>query len=149
MDKYEWSPALETGVADIDSQHKSLFELANHLQAAIDRHEEDPDAVADAVYGLVDYVVEHFKDEEALMAQVHYPGAGPHRSLHEQLSADTIGITARYFSGEDITPDALAPLVTKWLTEHIPTHDARLAAFVVAQRGAAQQDDPGRIVSSA
>jgi hemerythrin len=136
MKRYEWDPALETGLESIDSQHKSLFELANHLQDAIDLHEEDPDAVADAVYGLVGYVVEHFRDEEALMAEIHYPGAGPHRALHEQLSADTMAITARYFADEDMTPDELGPLVCVWLTEHIPKHDAAMVAFRARQRDA-------------
>ena len=142
MEKFEWDPRFETGFEKIDDQHKSLFQLANHLQQAVDRGLDDPDAVADAVYGLVGYVVEHFRDEEALMAQIHYPGAGPHRALHEQLSAETMGITARYFAGEDVTPSQLAPLVCRWLTEHIPVHDAAMVTYLRAQIGAVQAQVP-------
>jgi len=142
MERFEWDPRLETGFAQIDDQHRSLFKLANELQRAIDDHSDEPDAVADAVYGLIGYVVEHFRDEEALMAQIHYPGAGPHRALHEQLSAETMGITARYFAGEDVTPSQLAPLVCRWLTEHIPVHDAAMVTYLRAQIGAVQAQVP-------
>ena len=142
MERFEWDPRLETGFAQIDDQHQSLFKLANELQRAIGEHSDEPDAVADAVYGLIGYVVEHFRDEEALMAKMQYPGTGPHRSLHEQLSAETMGITARYFAGEDMTPSELAPLVCRWLTEHIPVHDVAVVAYMHSEPGVARMQMP-------
>jgi hemerythrin len=84
---FPWDPALETGNPTLDSEHRSLFDLANRLEKAIENDPEDKNALADAVYGLIGYVVEHFNDEEAIMRDYRYPLAGPHRALHEQLSA--------------------------------------------------------------
>jgi hemerythrin len=130
MAYFAWDPGLETGRKDIDDQHKGLFALANSLERSIESRSHDEAAVADAVYGLVDYVVEHFRDEEQLMAECHYPGLVPHRSLHEQLSAETLGVMARYVNGELESPAELAPMVCDWLRGHIGTHDMGLVVFM-------------------
>jgi hemerythrin len=127
---FPWDPALETGNPTLDSEHKSLFALANALETAIENTPDDQGAVSDAVYGLIGYVVEHFNDEEEIMREYRYPLAGPHRSLHEQLSAETLSITARYMNGEDVTPAQLAPLVCMWLRDHIQVHDMALVGYI-------------------
>jgi len=127
---FAWDRALETGHPILDSEHQSLFALANKLDAAIENSPDDAGTVSDAVYGLIGYVVEHFHDEEAIMREYRYPMAGPHRSLHEQLSAETLSVTARYFNGEDVTPEELAPLVCTWLRDHIQVHDMALVEYI-------------------
>ncbi|MDO8987131.1 MAG: hemerythrin domain-containing protein [Coriobacteriia bacterium] len=70
MAYFEWSVDLETGHQDIDDQHRHLFELANKLQAAaLVQEEDDEETVADTIYELTDYVVQHFNDDEELMAE--------------------------------------------------------------------------------
>jgi hemerythrin len=149
MAHFEWDPALETGHAEIDAQHRRLFALANALQDAIARHaavggasadaraEADAGAAADAVYGLVGYVTEHFADEEALMDACAYPQGNWHKTLHRDLTAETMRITARFMNGEDVTPDSLAPFLVEWLQNHIRMEDMR---FVEYQRGCEQGD---------
>jgi hemerythrin len=127
--QFDWDPALETGDSVIDEQHRSLFALANGLQASCEIDCDDADKLADAVYGLTDYVVQHFHDEEAFMQRCGYPGLGPHRALHEHLAAETLRIATRYFNGEDMLPDSLAPFVAEWLQEHIRREDMRMVAY--------------------
>ena len=131
-----WSASSGTAGSSrvYDDQHKGLFALANALQTAIDDASGDDDAVANAVYGLTDYCVEHFVDEEALMRRVGYPELVPHRSLHEKLSGETMRIAAKYFNEESVMPDTLAPLITSWLTDHIRRQDMTLVAFIRAQQ---------------
>lgn len=130
MTYFAWDPKLATGCEAIDKQHQGLFDLANALERAIEQDSDDEEALANAVYGLVDYVVEHFKDEESYMEEHHYPGIGPHRALHEQLAAETLGLTARYINGEKLAPKELAPMVCDWLTGHIMRHDMAVVEFV-------------------
>jgi hemerythrin len=129
MAYYEWDSALETGNELIDAQHRSLFALANALALAAE-HSFEGDAVADAVYGLAGYVVEHFHDEEELMDSIGYPGTGSHRARHEAFSADVLGFTSRFMSGEEIAPEQLASLVTVWLTTHIMQYDVEAVAYM-------------------
>jgi len=138
MELVEWDPALETGNQAIDDQHRRLFALANSLAEAIatceldrdDECDEGEDTLANAIYGLTDYCVEHFEDEEALMAEHSYPGLPAHRSLHEQLSGKTLKHAADYFNEAGVVPETLAPFFTDWLASHIRREDLRFAEFV-------------------
>ncbi len=138
MAYFEWDPALETGNAEIDEQHRGLFELANRLQDAVQtctigsdgRCESDEDSLADAIYGLTDYCVQHFADEEDLMAASGYPEYPTHRALHEQLSGETLKYAAKYFNEDNIVPEELAAFFTQWLSNHIRTQDMRLVTFL-------------------
>ncbi|GAB4287164.1 MAG: hemerythrin family protein [Coriobacteriia bacterium] len=127
---FEWSSSLETGHADIDEQHRGIFALANRLADAIDRGTDDEDAIADAVYGLTDYVVEHFADEEALMTESGYPEASSHRSVHEHLTAATMSMAARFFNGNAVAAEELGGFVTEWLRKHIGEDDQRFVTWL-------------------
>jgi hemerythrin-like metal-binding protein len=133
MAYFEWNPALETGNDAIDEQHRSLFALASALQEAIESEHADEETTADCVWRLTDYVVQHFGDEEEMMAEAGYPGLGPHRSLHQHLTAETMSLTARFVNGEEVAPATLAPFLTRWLTDHISSTDMRFVAFLNAR----------------
>ena len=98
MAYFVWDSALETGYEALDSQHKRLFDLANGIELAIEQHPEDSEAAANAVSGLIDHVVEHFQNEEAIIAEYQYPDAERHKALHVQLGAETMTIAARCMS---------------------------------------------------
>lgn len=135
MAYFPWDPALETGNGLIDEQHKSLFALADALQEAVACRCDDAEAVANAVYGLTDYVVEHFDDEEELMRRHGYPQLSVHHQLHQQLTAETMRLATRYFNGEDLVPDSIAPFLAGWLADHIRKEDMRFAEYVASQQG--------------
>jgi hemerythrin len=129
MAYFDWDPALETGHAEIDAQHRRLFALANALHEATEKDTGDEDAVADAVYGLVGYVAEHFADEEALMDACAYSPANWHKTLHRDLTAETMRFTARFMNDEDVTPVMLALFLVDWLQNHILKEDMRFVEF--------------------
>jgi hemerythrin len=135
MAAFDWDPALETGEERIDDQHRSLFALANALDRAVSDGDTDPEITTDAVYRLTDYVVQHFADEEELMEAAGYPACGVHRSLHQHLTAETLGLAARFMSGGDVSPEMIAAFVADWLRVHIREEDM---AFV---RFAAERED--------
>jgi hemerythrin len=126
---FEWDPCLETGDKMIDEQHRSLFALANGLHEAVLAPERDPETVTDAIYRLSDYVVQHFADEEALMAAAGYPDVGVHRSLHDHLAGEVLKFTADWVNGADVDIETLAPFLTSWLQEHIRGEDKRFVEF--------------------
>ncbi len=129
MSRFDWDPDLETGIAQIDDQHRSLFALANHLYETVEGKEERDEMVEDAVYRLADYVVEHFSDEEAMMARCEYPELQVHHWLHEHLTAETLRLVARYMNQEDVLPETLAPFIADWLRTHIRAEDMRFVEY--------------------
>ena len=134
MSCFDWSPELETGYKVVDDQHKQLFALANALQGCALAPARDADAVGEAVYGLTDYVIEHFTAEEALMRLFEYPEVGLHKMLHDQLTSDVLSLAARYFNGEDVPAEAVSTFVAEWLREHIGSQDMRAVKHIRAHR---------------
>lgn len=133
MEHFEWTADLETGNAEIDGQHRSLFALANELQETLGSEDAEDEAVADCVWRLTDYVVQHFADEEEMMEAAGYPELPVHRSLHQQLTGETMRITARFMNDEPLTAAELGPLVARWLREHIGGADKRFVAHLASK----------------
>ncbi len=132
---FKWDPSLETGNAEIDEQHRTMFELANKLHVAVTGTAASPEAVEDAIYRLTDYVLEHFTDEEALMTRLRYPAVGSHEGLHKSLTADTMRLAASYFNGDPLAATKIGPFVTSWLKDHIVAEDLAFAAFARTRSG--------------
>jgi len=126
-----WTPDLAVGVELIDRQHQELF-------AAIDRLLE---AMADGlgrgevgrlIGFLGKYVVEHFRDEEKLMADAGCPELAQHRRVHEEFTADLGRLVAQL---EATGPtSALAVEVNtrgaQWLRTHVMVMDKRVGEFL-------------------
>ena len=74
----EWNDSLETGVEEIDSDHRCLISLANRIHnAALAGNREE---VADLVLEFSNYCDDHFVMEEEFMRDIHYP----HRAEHKR-----------------------------------------------------------------
>lgn len=149
MDTPNFDESLRTGNEIIDSQHAWLFELAARVtdtlgtcgledvepesdeEAACDAREVD--ATADAVYGLADYISEHFGDEEALMNEHGYPGVGPHVALHEALSARVTSYMLKYMNGDIGMGLELADFFREWLGSHILEHDREFTTWLATR----------------
>lgn len=79
-----WRPAYASGNAVIDGQHQALFVHANALLAAVLAGEPVAD-IAECVDRLIANVVDHFKDEEAILADAGFVDLEQHALLHRQL----------------------------------------------------------------
>ncbi len=128
-----WDPRLATGKPTIDAQHQRLFGMLDELHGAIvdGRDAEMLDGVIDE---LQRFAAEHFRDEEALMAEVEYPGLDSHHQLHENLERRTDEMAEKYRSGEYTISISLAMFLRDWLSDHIGEHDRLLAEHIRAER---------------
>lgn len=132
--------SLRTGYPAIDDQHEGLFRLAARVEEKIGMcslgqgpestpvdgdgcEERMDDAVADAVYGLVDYATEHFADEEALMADAGFPQAHIHAALHVELSERVGSYLMKLIGEEPVVASELVEFFTSWLQTHIERED--------------------------
>ena len=130
-----WSPALETGVRQIDLQHQELIEMINELEVAyLDGH--DDNALTRLLPRLTSYVVFHFGTEEGMIRKfaagsVHADHhLGEHSKFTQKISAmkEASGLDKR---------QALADLVDylkSWLLEHIMKTDKELGKLIQARR---------------
>lgn len=82
MEVFLWQFRYKTGIASVDGQHMALFAWCNALSAS-----RDSTSVLEILRQMRDYADLHFRDEEAHMAALHYPGLGWHRAEHDSLSS--------------------------------------------------------------
>ena len=130
--KMDWDAKLETGVEQIDNQHKEVCRLVNMV---LDHEQEVK--TEDTLKFLGDYVVRHFADEEALQAASRYPGLGEHKTLHIDFIKVFLYLKAQLEMAKteedrEISVMSLNSTVVEWLGNHIMVYDRRFADWYKA-----------------
>jgi len=133
---FVWTSRLETGIHQIDREHRTLVELLNRLATHLGRRSDA--AVLDAVFAeLAAYADVHFKSEEAIWAPIFgddpwfHSHQAVHRSFLQRVSA------LKTSQGErplEQVMDEILKLLIRWLAQHILDDDMRLAKVVHARR---------------
>lgn len=121
-----WGTMFEVKFAEIDAQHRRLFDLANQLSDAV-RAGKGNEIMSKIVSELVNYTQTHFAYEEQLMAANHYPASQEHRQQHQDLIQKVSVIRQRVNANDPQVADEALQLFTKWLSQHIMETDKALA----------------------
>jgi hemerythrin len=117
---FDWTSKFETGISEIDFQHRNLVNMVNNLA---DASKDSEGAARDMIVRitleqLIDYTVYHFTAEEALMQQASYEHIAEHKKAHEALKKAAVEINGRLEKGEDVLPQ-LMDFLKAWLEKHI------------------------------
>ncbi len=126
---YQWSDDLATGVAEIDSQHKELLKRFNALITACNQ-QKGREEVGRFIMFLMEYVIEHFNDEEQLMIAKGYTGLQEHKAEHVDFTKKVISIKREFLedgAGIHVVLKAVR-LAGEWFVNHIKTTDKKMAA---------------------
>ena len=127
----EWSDKLLTGNAEIDDQHKEIFDRAARLLNKANQTEIEEKAT-EIINDLEEYILKHLAAEELLQASYDFPQHEAHREIHEnfrqqvtQMKTDIVlqGINYERAAG-------IIVFMLKWLAEHIDKFDRDFAAFM-------------------
>lgn len=133
----EWDKELLTGDEAIDSQHRELFALTGVLGDAIAAGRGEA-LVDSTLEELIGYAALHFRDEEALMARIEYPGLESQKQAHSTFANDAMRMLDKRTAGEDVSGETLHEFIRDWLTKHVETVDLLLARFLEAEREAGE-----------
>ncbi len=128
--KIEWTDAFETGIAEVDHDHRRLVELINELDAILSGG-GDLGRVGAIIDALVDYADYHFHREERLLASVGYGEVQAHAEIHArfgQFLGEMIG--ACMLDPAPETARKLNDYLRSWLVDHILVEDMKFAAFM-------------------
>jgi hemerythrin-like metal-binding protein len=126
-----WSPDLETGNKDIDSQHKQIFRLTSSLAAACVSG-QGSGMLGETLEFLASYTIRHFTDEENLQLEYGYPGYEEHKKLHDEFKITVAALSARYKtsgSSEELL-EKVNSVIARWLVQHIKQEDSKIAAHI-------------------
>ncbi len=122
---FEWDSALDVGVAEMNEQHKTLINLMEVLyQKNLESHSKAE--LITAIDNLVNYVVQHFHDEENYMASIQFPMLKTHKQIHQHLM-DDLGKLIEQFKQSEITQlsGEFIMFLKFWLSTHIRGIDAK------------------------
>jgi len=126
-----FTPDLETGMPNIDEQHKELFKRINDVVKCGAASAEKAETEKTLVF-LGDYIVEHFTDEEILQRDSGYPKYDWHRGQHEGYIAEFRKLQREYEKNGPSLDFAmhLNKSVIEWIIRHIRSADKELGAYV-------------------
>jgi len=116
----KWVPDLNTGIEEIDVQHRRIVDYINRLYEL--RQSPDRQALGEVIGETVDYTLSHFAFEEAMIEEAGYMFSGPHKRVHELFTRRVGEMQARFEAGEDITNE-LHGMLSRWLFNHIRNED--------------------------
>jgi hemerythrin len=125
----EWTEEYATGNAEVDAQHRRLFDLLNSLEQRINKG-EPPAEMVDVFDGLAAYAKEHFAFEERCMEQCACSAAGVNKLAHQRFLR-MVGSSLQDLRLQEPTLKVFKSLhweLTDWLRNHICKIDTSLRA---------------------
>lgn len=124
-----WKDSYRLGVERIDQQHMELFRMTEDLVNAI-KDGATPEMCQKALGFLKDYVIYHFRDEEAYQASIHYSDIEAHTAEHRQFTQTVLDYEKRLTENgfDQKTMKDLAGTVTAWLIYHVVDTDQKIVS---------------------
>ncbi len=84
MGTLQWDKRLETGIDEVDNQHKEIFKRIADFGLAILKGKEKSELIK-LIGFLNSYAIEHFDAEEKIMRGLHHPEIRKHLEEHDQF----------------------------------------------------------------
>jgi hemerythrin len=112
-----------TTVAICDEQHKELFDRVNALHTAVS--DGGRPEIGNRLDRLIEYVVEHFTDEERLMEEKGYEDLANHRKMHADLINTCTDLQKKFHANEAEVDSGVMNFIKDWLDNHIPVIDKK------------------------
>jgi hemerythrin len=120
----EWDDSLDIGVDAMNNEHKQILAIMNKIYDA-DEAGQTGTGINALVDRLAAVTVGHFRDEEAYMDKIGFPGVGPHRLIHKDLLTKYgEHATKIKAAGGKVHPEFLS-FLKRWLTAHIRSIDIK------------------------
>jgi hemerythrin len=134
-----WVPELDTGIDEIDRQHRRIVDYINRLYELRETH--DRDGLGEVIGEMVDYTLSHFVFEESLMESAGYLFSGPHKKVHELFTRRVAEMQSRFDAGEDVANE-LHNMLSRWLFNHIRNEDHGYVDSAKAYLRMARESNP-------
>jgi hemerythrin len=129
MGHFAWSTENEVFIAQIDAEHRDIFQLAEGLERAFET-QAPPAEIREHLHALAAHAEEHFSHEEWLMQSVSYPSYGWHRQQHDTARRRLKLFVPLVEEGNIEAIDAFLEFLAGWLTDHTGVTDRMMASFV-------------------
>jgi len=125
MPLVEWKDEYNTGIAEVDFEHRELIALINDSFEEA-KKEGSSAALMDCLGDIFERISAHFALEEKVMKAERYDRFGPHKEDHERLLDSIRDIMDEVMAAERIDEDRFGQSLRDWFVTHFSTHDVRM-----------------------
>jgi hemerythrin-like metal-binding protein len=138
-----WNSSMNIGVAEIDTQHKTLVDRLNYLEREL-KLGGAHDRIGELIHELGDYVLNHFRTEERYMEKSKYPGMAEHKEVHREFMKKIIEFDDKYKNGNVVLTGEMMIFLRDWVRDHIADMDQKLGGHLQNPgRSTPGQEAPG------
>ncbi|MBM4053517.1 MAG: bacteriohemerythrin [Planctomycetes bacterium] len=129
---FEWRDEYNTGLDEIDIQHKRFLHMINALYELDNRPVKNP-GMQKLLDELVNYARFHFQSEELLMISYKYPNLYDQKKEHEKLMND-LNKKAEEVKLSNGNVSKMLLFLVKWFAGHTTFLDKEMGAYISKQR---------------
>ena len=125
----EFSDEYKTGIAIIDGEHQTLFEITGRVYDILKdgATEKDSESIIEILRELRQYTAEHFSDEEEYMRNVNYDGLDAQIRAHKTFIAELDGVDDKEIrKNPQEYVKSLIEFLLGWLINHILKVDMKI-----------------------
>lgn len=123
-----WHERFSLGDAEIDAQHRRLFELVNLFDDAIKMGlTEELGRIFD---DLIATTAQHFEFEEERMKDIGFAKCLEHERTHRELMKQVRDMRLKMKTGGYVSSKAMVRFLADWLTSHIVREDMEYKPFL-------------------
>jgi len=126
MKVIEWSDELSVGNEHIDAQHRDIIKMVNRLVESRDQSLNASD-VSHALTSLMQFMKQHFKDEEEMMRKNGCPWLDEHVKEHIHFAER---LTEIFTTADDDLLRRTIPFLRDWLVGHLATEDMKSRSYL-------------------
>ena len=130
MGQLVWNPEWDTGFPNLDEQHQRLLAEFNDFLDAIHNgfHREH---IANLLEFLVDFLEEHFEEEEIHMLATHYPRYLEHKAFHDGMRSRVKSLMDTSRKDPEAVAAGVVDFVMDWMENHIRVEDKQMAKHLI------------------
>jgi hemerythrin-like metal-binding protein len=129
MEILKWRESYETGVEQMDAQHKQLIQLVNQLYTIL-RQKDGLDALDAILQEMSDYSEQHLRDEEALLQKYGYPELNRQKHSHQEYYETIDELSAEMEVDKYEAAQKIYRFLRKWWIDHIVGEDKEYGEYL-------------------
>ena len=119
-----WEAEYETGIKEVDDQHKFLVEVINELFNAFMEKKHDEE-LKEIIKKLEDYTIFHFRTEEEYFKPYEFSYKETHLNAHKYFIEQVQKFRDDYYNARVSITFTILNFLRKWLIEHIQGTDKK------------------------
>jgi hemerythrin-like metal-binding protein len=127
LSRIEWLPLYSVHIEIIDTQHRKLFDITNHL---MDLYEGDGGDLLPPLKDLVSYIKEHFYMESSVMMEANFPGFLMHNQEHQMFTNKIEGFLEDYKAENKDLAFEMIYYLKNWINDHTTKVDMEYAKYL-------------------